>query len=337
MQTRIETIINEVKNFSIKSREELDSFKIHFSSRKGILGVILDEFKLLDKEEKIKMGRYINSLKEEVENKIEEAQSLIVQGKEGNLRRFDKSKPQYPILMGSRNPVSIVLKEVVDIFYYLGFVVSQGPEIEDDWHNFSALNFDENHPAREMQDTFFIDKDFTLRTHTSSVQVREMEKGKLPIRTISPGRVYRNEAISSRSHCFFHQIEGLCIDEDISFADLKQTLFTFVKRFFGEKTKVRYRPSYFPFTEPSAEMDVFLGIENDDDYRITKGTGWLEILGCGMVDPQVLINCKIDTDKYNGYAFGLGIDRISMYKYGITDIRELSENDVRFLKQFTKV
>jgi phenylalanyl-tRNA synthetase alpha chain len=229
----------------------------------------------------------------------------------------------------------LVMNDMIEIFSNLGFGISYGPEVEDDWHNFSALNFPENHPARDMQDTFFIDKEKALRTHTSSVQVRVMENEKPPIRTISPGRVFRNEAISSRSHCFFHQLEGLYIDEDVSFADLKQTLYLFVQRFFGEDTKVRFRPSYFPFTEPSAEMDVYLGTATEADYRITKGTGWLEILGCGMVDTAVLENCKIDSKKYSGFAFGLGIDRIAMYKYGIKDIRLLSENDVRFLQQFS--
>jgi phenylalanyl-tRNA synthetase alpha chain len=221
------------------------------------------------------------------------------------------------------------------IFERLGFNVSTGPEIEDDWHNFSALNFPQNHPARDMQDTFFVDRDIALRTHTSSVQVRLMEKGVLPIRSIMPGRVYRNEAISARSNCFFHQVEGLYIDEGVSFADLKQTLYQFVQEFFGENTKVRFRASYFPFTEPSAEMDIYLGTETESDYRLTKGTGWLEILGCGMVDPNVLENCKIDSTTYSGFAFGMGVDRIAMLKYGVKDLRTFFYNDKRFLDQFT--
>lgn len=223
---------------------------------------------------------------------------------------------------------------MITIFKEMGFSISEGPEIEDDWHNFSALNFPENHPARDMQDTFFIEKDISLRTHTSSVQVRVMENCAPPIRTISPGRVYRNEAISARSNSFFHQIEGLYIDKGVSFADLKQTLFLFVQQFFGEETKVRFRPSYFPFTEPSAEMDIYLGTDSEEDYRLTKGTGWLEILGCGMVDVNVLENCGIDAATYSGFAFGMGVERIAMFQYGIKDIRTLFENDKRFLEQF---
>ena len=247
----------------------------------------------------------------------------------------DLSRPGDPIQIGSRHPISIVKNRIVEIFSNIGFTISEGPEIEDDWHNFSALNLPEHHPARDMQDTFFVNKDpdFLLRTHTSSVQVRFMENNKPPIRTISPGRVYRNEAISARSHCFFHQIEGLCIDKNVSFADLKQTLEYFTTQLFG-KSKIRLRPSYFPFTEPSAEVDVYWGLNNETDYKMTKGTGWLEIMGCGMVDPNVLENCNIDPNEYSGFAFGLGIDRIALLLHQIDDIRLLSENDVRFLDQF---
>ena len=247
----------------------------------------------------------------------------------------DISRPGDPIEIGSRHPISIVKNRIIDIFSQIGFTISEGPEIEDDWHNFSALNLPEHHPARDMQDTFFLEKnpDYLLRTHTSSVQVRYMENNKPPIRTISPGRVYRNEAISARSHCFFHQIEGLCIDKDVSFADLKQTLEYFTTQLFG-KSKIRLRPSYFPFTEPSAEVDVYWGLNNETDYKMTKGTGWLEIMGCGMVDPNVLENCKIDSKEYSGFAFGLGIDRITLLLHQIDDIRLFSENDVRFLDQF---
>ena len=252
-----------------------------------------------------------------------------------NIKINDISRPGDPINIGSRHPISVVKNRIIDIFSNIGFTISEGPEIEDDWHNFSALNLPEHHPARDMQDTFFIEKnpDFLLRTHTSSVQVRYMENNKPPIRTISPGRVYRNEAISARSHCFFHQIEGLCIDKDVSFADLKQTLEYFTTQLFG-KSKIRLRPSYFPFTEPSAEVDVYWGLNNETDYKMTKGTGWLEIMGCGMVDPNVLENCKIDPNEYSGFAFGLGIDRIALLLHQIDDIRLLSENDVRFLDQF---
>ena len=241
--------------------------------------------------------------------------------------------------MGSKHPISIVRNEIINIFASLGFYISEGPEIEDDWHNFSALNLPEEHPARDMQDTFFIqtNPDVLLRTHTSSVQVRHMEKNKPPIRTISPGRVYRNEAISSRAHCIFHQVEGLYIAEGVSFADLKQLLLYFAQEMFGEKTKIRLRPSFFPFTEPSAEVDIYWGLETESDHRITKGTGWLEILGCGMVDPAVLENCGIDSKKYSGYAFGMGIERIAMLKYGVDDLRLFFENDVRFLKQFSSL
>ena len=247
----------------------------------------------------------------------------------------DITRPGDPIAIGSRHPISLVKNRIINIFSKIGFTISEGPEIEDDWHNFTALNLPEYHPARDMQDTFFIEKnpDILLRTHTSSVQVRYMENNKPPIRTISPGRVYRNEAISARSHCFFHQVEGLCIDKNISFADLKQTLEYFTKMLFG-KSKIRLRPSYFPFTEPSAEVDVYWGLENDLDYKMTKGTGWLEIMGCGMVDPNVLKNCGIDPKEYSGYAFGLGIDRIALLLHQIDDIRLLSENDVRFINQF---
>ena len=247
----------------------------------------------------------------------------------------DITRPGDSIEIGSRHPISIVKNRIIEIFSEIGFSISEGPEIEDDWHNFSALNLPEHHPARDMQDTFFIEKspEYLLRTHTSSVQIRHMENNKPPIRTISPGRVYRNEAISSRSHCFFHQIEGLSIDKDVSFADLKQTLEYFTSKLFG-KSKIRLRPSYFPFTEPSAEVDVYWGLENETDYRMTKGTGWLEIMGCGMVDPNVLKNCNIDPEIYSGFAFGLGIDRITMLLHQIDDIRLLSENDIRFLDQF---
>ena len=276
----------------------------------------------------------INNLKNLVQAKVSSLKPLFSEKKVGP--KPDLFKPVKSSLIGSRHPISIVEQKIISIFNSVGFSVSDGPEIEDDWHNFTALNLPEDHPARDMQDTFFIqtNPDVLLRTHTSSVQVRHMQSNKPPIRTLSPGRVYRNEAISARAHCLFHQVEGLYIDEKVSFSDLKQTLLYFAKEMFGKKTKIRLRPSYFPFTEPSAEVDIYWGLETESDYRITKGTGWLEILGCGMVDPNVLENCGINSKKYSGYAFGMGIERIAMLLYGIDDIRLFYENDIRFLKQF---
>jgi phenylalanyl-tRNA synthetase alpha chain len=285
-------------------------------------------------QDKKAYGQALNELKNAVSDKVKnlqsEQKSTAAQHNYGDL-----SKPGFPINSGARHPLSLVKNRIVEIFSQIGFSISEGPEIEDDWHNFTALNLPEYHPARDMQDTFFIqtDPDILLRTHTSSVQVRFMENNQPPIRTISPGRVFRNEAISARSHCIFHQVEGLYIDKQVSFADLKQTLLYFTKALFG-KSKIRLRPSYFPFTEPSAEVDIYWGLESETDYRITKGTGWLEIMGCGMVDPNVLKNCNIDPDKYTGYAFGMGIERIAMLLYQIGDIRLFFENDIRFLSQF---
>ena len=288
----------------------------------------------MDNDKKKNIGQLLNQLKNIAQERVDELKTKISSAS-NKTKINDTSRPGDLIEVGSRHPISIVKNRIVDIFSNIGFTISEGPEIEDDWHNFSALNLPEHHPARDMQDTFFIEKDpdYLLRTHTSSVQVRYMENNKPPIRTISPGRVYRNEAISARSHCFFHQIEGLCIDKDVSFADLKQTLEYFTTQLFG-KSKIRLRPSYFPFTEPSAEVDVYWGLNNETDYRMTKGTGWLEIMGCGMVDPNVLENCNIDSNEYSGFAFGLGIDRIALLLHQIDDIRLLSENDVRFLDQF---
>ena len=267
--------------------------------------------------------------------KLEDLKKSINSENKSNLTTQDLTRPASTLELGSRHPISIIRDKIIDIFYKIGFNISEGPEIEDDWHNFTALNLPEHHPARDMQDTFFTNKnpDFLLRTHTSSVQIRHMENNQPPIRTISPGRVYRNEDISARSHCFFHQIEGLYIDKNVSFSDLKQTLLYFTKELFGN-SKIRLRPSYFPFTEPSAEVDIYWGLNSETDYRITKGTGWLEIMGCGMVDPNVLENCKIDSNEYTGFAFGMGIERIAMLLYQIEDIRILYENDVRFLNQF---
>ena len=325
-------LIEEVKELKAESAAKAEELRIAYLGKKGKVTALFNEFKNVANEDKKQFGQLLNELKNTAQDKINElknSQSDVVTDKN---TPNDLSKPAL-LDLGGRHPVSLVKEEIIEIFSRIGFSLSEGPEIEDDWHNFSALNFPEEHPARDMQDTFFVDKDIALRTHTSSVQVRVMENNKPPIRTISPGRVFRNEAISSRSHCIFHQIEGLYIDKDVSFADLKQTLLYFAKEFFG-KAKIRLRPSYFPFTEPSAEMDVYWGLETETDYRITKGTGWLEVLGCGMVDPNVLKNANIDPNEYSGFAFGMGIERIAMLRYGISDIRMLFENDLRFLEQF---
>ena len=334
MEDKIKKDIQEIQDFKSDSIVEIEEFRIKFLGKKGLLNSYFVEFKSLDSTEKKNAGRLLNELKNLAQDKVEALKASSSKSSE-NIKINDISRPGDPINIGSRHPISVVKNRIIDIFSNIGFTISEGPEIEDDWHNFSALNLPEHHPARDMQDTFFIEKnpDFLLRTHTSSVQVRYMENNKPPIRTISPGRVYRNEAISARSHCFFHQIEGLCIDKDVSFADLKQTLEYFTTQLFG-KSKIRLRPSYFPFTEPSAEVDVYWGLNNETDYKMTKGTGWLEIMGCGMVDPNVLENCKIDPNEYSGFAFGLGIDRIALLLHQIDDIRLLSENDVRFLDQF---
>ena len=334
MEDKIKKHIQEIHDFKSDSIAEIEEFRIKFLGKKGLLNSYFVEFKSLDSTEKKNAGRILNELKNLAQDKVEALKASSSKSSE-NIKINDISRPGDPINIGSRHPISVVKNRIIDIFSNIGFTISEGPEIEDDWHNFSALNLPEHHPAKDMQDTFFIEKnpDFLLRTHTSSVQVRYMENNKPPIRTISPGRVYRNEAISARSHCFFHQIEGLCIDKDVSFADLKQTLEYFTTQLFG-KSKIRLRPSYFPFTEPSAEVDVYWGLNNETDYKMTKGTGWLEIMGCGMVDPNVLENCKIDPNEYSGFAFGLGIDRIALLLHQIEDIRLLSENDVRFLDQF---
>jgi phenylalanyl-tRNA synthetase alpha chain len=280
-------------------------------------------------------GKAINELKKTAQERVSALKKSFLIDQTSRAESIDHTRPGDPFLIGGRHPISLVKNRIIDIFSRIGFNVSEGPEIEDDWHNFTALNLPEHHPARDMQDTFFVqtDPDILLRTHTSSVQVRYMENNSPPIRTISPGRVYRNEAISARSHCFFHQIEGLYIDKEVSFADLKQTLQFFTEALFG-KSKIRLRPSYFPFTEPSAEVDVYWGLETETDYKMTKGTGWLEIMGCGMVDPNVLTNCGIDAKKYSGFAFGMGIDRISLLLHQVNDIRLLSENNLQFLEQF---
>lgn len=334
MKQRIEEVKKNFLRQELASPDLLEKFRLQFLVRKGEINSLFEEFKKLGKEEKKEVGQLLNNLKKEAQEKYDQAKTLLGSGSVQKEKEEDYSLPGKSVGQGSRHPLSLVQNKMITIFKEMGFSISEGPEIEDDWHNFSALNFPENHPARDMQDTFFIEKDISLRTHTSSVQVRVMENCAPPIRTISPGRVYRNEAISARSNSFFHQIEGLYIDKGVSFADLKQTLFLFVQQFFGEETKVRFRPSYFPFTEPSAEMDIYLGTDSEEDYRLTKGTGWLEILGCGMVDVNVLENCGIDAVTYSGFAFGMGVERIAMFQYGIKDIRTLFENDKRFLEQF---
>lgn len=327
--------IAEVEAFTATHPDEIEQFRIKYLGKKGLLNDFFAEFKNVPNDQKKEFGRTINTLKNAAQDKVNSLKESLESSEETKGIYGDLSRPGKPISLGSRHPISIVKNKIINIFSRIGFNVSEGPEIEDDWHNFTALNLPEYHPARDMQDTFFIqtNPDVLLRTHTSTVQVRYMENNKPPIRTISPGRVYRNEAISARSHCFFHQVEGLYVDKGVSFADLKQTLQYFTTELFG-KSEIRLRPSYFPFTEPSAEVDVYWGLETETDYKMTKGTGWLEIMGCGMVDPNVLENCGIDSTEYSGFAFGMGIDRIALLLHQIPDIRMLSENDLRFLEQF---
>ena len=339
MQAKLDQYTAEINQFSPATAEEVESFRIKFLGSKGIVKELFDEFKSVGPEEKRVFGKVLNEFKQVAEAKFEACKAQFESSASTQKLDTDLTLPGEGMELGARHPLQLVRREIVEIFKKLGFTVAEGPEIEDDWHNFSALNFPEEHPARDMQDTFFIKKggekgDIALRTHTSSVQVRMMEQGKPPFRSIMPGRVYRNEAISARAHCFFHQIEGLYVDENVSFADLKQTLFYFVQELYGEGTKVRFRPSYFPFTEPSAEMDISCSICKGAGCNMCKGSGWVEILGCGMVDPNVLENCGVDSKKYTGFAFGMGIERITNLKYEIKDLRLFSENDVRFLKQF---
>jgi len=338
MKNKINDLIDEINNFKGDTTEKVEAFRIKFLGSKGILKQLFVEFKSVDPSIKKEIGQALNNLRSTATVKINELKDSLGNSVQDKNSYGDLTKPEETIELGARHPISIVKNQIIDVFSRIGFTVSEGPEIEDDWHNFTALNLPEYHPARDMQDTFFIEKDpdILLRTHTSSVQVRYMENNKPPIRTISPGRVFRNEDISARAHCIFHQVEGLYIDTDVSFADLKQTLLYFTKEMFG-KSKIRLRPSYFPFTEPSAEVDIYWGLETETDHKITKGTGWLEIMGCGMVDPNVLKNANIDPEKYTGYAFGMGIERIAMLLYQISDIRMFYENDIRFLEQFKSV
>jgi phenylalanyl-tRNA synthetase alpha chain len=335
---KIEELKNEIREAAIQNQEDLEKYRIRFLGTKGLVKELMGEMKNVSAELRKDFGLKMNEFKVFAETKYTEFIDSNTESKD-QTSIIDFSLPAYPSELGARHPIQMTMNKMISIFEKIGFSVAEGPEIEDDWHNFNALNLPENHPARDMQDTFYISKDpdWLLRTHTSSVQVRAMKEGKLPIRQIFPGRVYRNETISARAHCFFHQIEGLYIDEHVSFADLKQTLYHFVKEMFGGDVKVRFRPSYFPFTEPSAEMDVSCFICDSKGCNVCKHTGWVEILGCGMVHPNVLSNCGIDPEKYNGFAFGMGVERTTMMQYGIKDIRILSENDIRFLAQFQGV
>ena len=335
---QIEDYKKEISDFRAGDPKQVEEFRIRFLGTKGVVKSLMGEMKHQPPELKKEAGRVLNEFRQYTEAYYENLKSGVASGPETGSGQ-DLSLPGDPVPAGSRHPVILMRNRIVSIFRRLGFAVAEGPEIEDDWHNFGALNLPEHHPARDMQDTFYVQQNpnWVLRTHTSSVQIREMEKGKLPMRLLMPGRVYRNETVSARSHCFFHQVEGLYIDENVSFADLKQTLYFFAKEMYGADVKIRFRPSYFPFTEPSAEMDISCFICGGEGCQICKKTGWVEILGCGMVHPKVLQNCQIDPAKYTGFAFGMGIERPALLKYGISDIRLFSENDLRFLKQFSGV
>lgn len=332
---KIEKLLSEIEALKATTTEEVEAIRIKYLSKKGEISSLMNDFRNVAAEQKREVGQKLNILKEKAQERINELKDTL-DGGQAIDTSIDLTRTSAPIPLGTRHPISIVRKEICDIFKKLGFSIAEGPEIEDDWHVFSALNFAQDHPARDMQDTFFIQNDpqIVLRTHTSSVQARVMEKQEPPIRIICPGRVYRNEAISYRAHCFFHQVEALYIDKDVSFADLKQALMFFAKEMFGADTKIRLRPSYFPFTEPSAEMDISCNICGGEGCPFCKHTGWVEILGCGMVDPNVLENCGIDSKKYSGFALGMGIERITNLKYRVKDLRLFSENDIRFLKQF---
>lgn len=339
IQEQIKQYQKEIEAYTGNTPEHAEAFRLKFLVNKGLIKKLFEDFKSISNAEKKEVGQLLNALKAAAESKLKQLQTNAQSTSDATGKEtLDLSLPGTPYALGARHPLTLVRKQIVEIFKKMGFGVAEGPEIEDDWHNFSALNFPPEHPARDMQDTFFVEslqgKEMALRTHTSSVQVRMMEHGKPPFRAIMPGRVYRNEAISARAHCFFHQIEGLYVDEGVSFADLKQTLFLFVQELFGKETKVRFRPSYFPFTEPSAEMDISCTICKGSGCTLCKYTGWVEILGCGMVDPNVLENCNIDSKRYSGFAFGMGIERIANLKYVIKDLRLFSENDMRFLHQF---
>lgn len=339
MKQRIKQAIENLKYLSANTIEEIEQLRIQYLGKKGVMNDLFAQFKTVPNEEKREMGSLLNELKNSVQAKIDSLKERIEAKNEQQVQQEDLTKPACLVELGSRHPISLVRNEITEIFSKIGYTVEEGPEIEDDWHVFSALNFPPEHPARDMQDTFFVEKredgnHAVLRTHTSSVQVRTMERQKPPIRIIAPGRVFRNEAISARAHCIFHQIEGLYIYKGVSFADLKQSLLYFAREMFGANTRIRLRPSYFPFTEPSAEMDVSCNLCGGKGCNVCKGTGWLEIMGCGMVDPNVLKASGIDPDVYSGFAFGMGIERIAMLKYGVNDLRMYFENDIRFLNQF---
>lgn len=333
---KIQSLLSEVSNLQAADAKALEELRIKYLSKKGIVNELMGEFRTVAADQKREIGMKLNELKTALQNKLNELREGLAT-KEDDHSDLDLTRTPYPIALGTRHPLSIVKNEIIDIFSRLGFSIADGPEVEDDWHVFSSLNFAEDHPARDMQDTFFVEQhpDIVLRTHTSSVQSRVMENSKPPIRVLCPGRVYRNEAISARAHCFFHQVEGLYIDKDVSFTDLKQVLLTFAREMFGPDTKIRLRPSYFPFTEPSAEMDISCNICGGKGCAFCKQTGWVEILGCGMVDPNVLEANGIDSKIYKGYAFGMGVERITNLKYQVKDLRLFSENDVRFLDEFT--
>ena len=333
----VRAVLQEIDEEVVTDSAELEKFRIKYLGSKNKIKPLFANIRNVPNEQKKEFGQLLNQVKQKAEQRFNELQSSLQNGQKESAKEYiDLSAPSKGLLVGSRHPVSLVMNRMIDIFSRIGFTVAEDREIEDDWHNFTSMNTPEDHPARDMQDTFYLvnSKSLLLRTHTSSVQARTMTKMQPPIRIIAPGRVYRNETISARSHCQFHQVEGLYVDENVSFADMKQTLLYFAREMYGPSTEIRLRPSYFPFTEPSAEMDVYMGTDDEKSYRLTKGTGWLEVLGCGMVDPAVLDNCGIDSKKYSGFAFGIGIERSAMQKYDISDIRLLFENDVRFLDQF---
>jgi phenylalanyl-tRNA synthetase alpha chain len=344
MEERIKTLLTEVKSYLAKDKKDLEAFRLKYISKKGAVGELFEELRQVSAEQKKNVGKVLNQLKQTAEAKLAELAEKVDDSSSTSSVEIDLTLPPIPNEIGNLHPLSQTRYRIIEIFERLGFSVADGPEIEDDWHNFSALNFPENHPAREMQDTFFVEKksgeaqqDILLRTHTSNVQIRMMEKQKPPLRAIMPGRVYRNEAISARAHCFFHQVEGLYVDKNVGFADLKQTIYHFAKEMYGSDIKIRFRPSFFPFTEPSAEVDVSCLICKGSGCNVCKHSGWVEIAGSGMVHPNVLKSCNIDPEEYTGFAFGMGIERVTMLRYQINDLRLFSENDVRFLRQFQSV
>jgi phenylalanyl-tRNA synthetase alpha chain len=340
IKSQVDALISEIESYKATDERTLEAIRVRFLGSKNIQKPLFGNMSKVDGDDRRALGQLLNTVKTAAEARFADLKLQIEESSEDTTgTSLDLSLPPDPYALGSRHPVSIIMREITAIFSRIGFVVAEEREIEDDWHNFTSMNTPQDHPARDMQDTFYLKgtKDLLLRTHTSSVQARVMTTQKPPIRIIAPGRVYRNETISARSHCQFHQVEGLYVDEGVSFADMKQTLYYYAKAIYGDDVRIRLRPSYFPFTEPSAEMDVYWGLKSEMDHRITKGTGWLEIMGCGMVDPAVLKNCGIDPDKYSGFAFGMGIERQAMLKYRVGDIRMFFENDVRFLRQFSSV